>query len=64
MLNSILKSDNPLIRYGGSTLIVFGSLYFLSSVGLVPVQAAWLVSVIILIMILMLNIGQRKATFA
>lgn len=64
MLNTILRSDNPLVRYGFSTLIVFGSLYFLSATGIVPTKVTWLISVIILVMVLMIQVGGKGAKFA
>lgn len=63
MLNEIINSDNPLIRYGFSTLIVFGTLYFLATAGIIPLNAAWLISVIILVMVFMRQVGGKRATF-
>lgn len=33
MIGQIIHSDNPLIKYGLSSLIIFGTLYFLASIG-------------------------------
>lgn len=63
MLDSILKSDNPIVRYGGATAIVFGSLYLLTSFGIIPMNSGWLIAVIILVMILMRNVGGRGLKF-
>lgn len=63
MLDELLNSDNPLVRYGFAVLIVFGSLYFASSIGLLPFNVAWIISVIILVMVLMRHIGRNGATF-
>jgi|JI9StandDraft_1071089.scaffolds.fasta_scaffold57805_4 hypothetical protein len=63
MLDIVLKSDNPLVRIGFATIVVFGGLYFATSVGLIPARAGWLVSVIILIMVCIRNIGGKRASF-
>lgn len=33
MIEQIIRSDNPLIKYGLSSLIIFGTLYILASMG-------------------------------
>jgi len=63
MLDDILKSNNPLVRYGFASLIVFGSLYFAASVGLMRTDTAWLVSLIIGLMVLMRKVGGERASF-
>lgn len=60
MLTDMLRSDNPLIRYGVAALVVFGPLYLLQTYN---VQFAWTIAIIILVMVVMANVG-RGASFA
>jgi hypothetical protein len=61
VLDFILKSDNPLIRYGGATLIVFGGLYCLGAIGLFPTKSMWLIAVIILLWLVLTRKDLRIA---
>ena len=63
MLQEMLNSDNPLVRYGVAALGVFGTLYFLATTGIIPLNAAWLISVIVLVMVLLRQIGENRASF-
>lgn len=38
MFNELLNNPNPFIRYGFASLVLFGGLYFLSSIGLMSVK--------------------------
>lgn len=46
MFSELLNNSNPLIRYGFASLIVFGGLYFLSSIGMMSVRFARFVALI------------------
>lgn len=60
MLNDILGSSNPLIKYGGAAFIVFAPLYILQSYN---VTFAWLVAIIILLMVVLPKVA-AGASFA
>lgn len=60
MLSAIWHADNPLVKYGFSSVIVFGTLYILDSFG---VSGAYLVAVIILILVLIRFVGDNHASF-
>lgn len=59
MIRQIIHSDNPLIKYGLSSLIVFGSLYFLASIG---VPGTFLFAGIFALGFIM-YVSQNKLTF-
>ena len=59
LIASVIHSDNPLIKYGVSTLIVFGVLYFLTTLG---VPGTTLVAVIIALGFA-IYVAQNKLTF-
>jgi hypothetical protein len=40
MFSELLNNSNPFVRYGFASLIVFGGLYFLASIGLMSVRFA------------------------
>jgi hypothetical protein len=63
MLDIVLKSDNPLVRIGFATIVVFGGLYFAVGTGILPSRTGWLISVIIFTMVCIRNIGGKRASF-
>jgi hypothetical protein len=46
MFDRLLKNENPLIRLGFASLVVFGGLYFLSSIGIMSTRFARYLSLI------------------
>lgn len=60
MLQEMLSSDNPLVRYGIAAFAVFAPLYILSSFGF---RWAWVIAVLIFIGVIIKVVGSGNASF-